>query len=464
MSFIPRFHRHRPLRHNLRAITGDGAAHAVMVGLGEANIVAFGLAIGLSGGTAGLLGTIPFLGGATLQLISPWAVHWLGSHRAWVVLCTALQAAAFLPLAIVAHIGAAPTAFLFAVVTFYWAAAMGAGPAWNTWVGTLIPERIRARYFAQRARWTQLCVFGALIVAGLILERWQRVGRPLEAFALLFAVAFVCRSLSTLFNASLSEPDPLPAGLRTVSLPEMVRRIRDGEEGRLLLYLVLVQVAVQVAGPFFTPYMLSELHFSYAQFIAISAVAFAAKILAFPMIGKLAARVGAQTTMTIGGVAIVPLSAFWLLSDSFAFLLPLQCLTGVAWGVFELGSLLLFFEALRAEERTSLLTTFNLANAAAIALGALLGRTYLGIAGENPQAYLVLFGASSILRAAPLLLLINLKRREAPIVPLATRTDAVVPQAGSLERPIVASLPQPHPVPAEMDRRQTREALRAHRP
>src|SRR5215204_3750277 len=68
-------------RADLRRIVGEGSAHAIMVGVGESYLPAFVLAMGMGQVAAGLITTIPLLAGAVLQLVSPSAVHYLGSHR-----------------------------------------------------------------------------------------------------------------------------------------------------------------------------------------------------------------------------------------------------------------------------------------------------------------------------------------------------------------------------------------------
>jgi MFS family permease len=67
--------------------------------------------------------------------------------------------------------------------------------------------------------------------------------------------------------------------------------------------------------------------------------------------------------------------------------------------------LLMFFESVRKEERTSILTMFNLGNSVALALGSILGGCLLKILGESREAYLFLFAVSSFARAAALLVL-----------------------------------------------------------
>ena len=59
---------------------------------------------------------------------------------------------------------------------------------------------------------------------------------------------------------------------------------------------------------------------------------------------------------------------------------------------------LLFFDAIPRHERTSVLTTFNLGNSLATAVGSLLGGLILAWGGKSPGTYLLLFGLSSVAR------------------------------------------------------------------
>ena len=158
------------LRRDLRAITADGVAANVMVGIGETYLPAFVLAISSSQVACGLVSTVPMVIGAAMQLGSPWAVRRLGSYRRWVVLTAVLQALGFVPLLIAALIGAMSIPTIFLVVSVYWATGMAGGTAWNAWAGTLVPERIRSAYFAWRTRFTQLGLMLGLAVGGIIFD------------------------------------------------------------------------------------------------------------------------------------------------------------------------------------------------------------------------------------------------------------------------------------------------------
>ncbi len=185
---------------------GDGIAFSLMVGMGETYLPAFVLALGMGQVAAGLIGTIPArLVGAVLQPVSPLAsCGGSAPHRRWVVACWHFVSGRLVsfPLCTAAWIGSIlRCGQLFAVAAVYWGAGLGTNPAWNTWVGTIVPKRLRARYFARRTRLSQMGVFIGFIVAGVSLAIWPvRVGRLLDVFGLIvFLAAGLCRLVSAGF-------------------------------------------------------------------------------------------------------------------------------------------------------------------------------------------------------------------------------------------------------------------------
>lgn len=426
-------------RRDLRAILGDGIAFSVMVGLGETYVPAFVLALGFGASAASLIATVPLLAGALLQLVTPFAVRHLGSYRRWVVACAALQAAALLPLALAALRGEAPRLALFAVVSAYWAFGMATSPAWNAWVGTLVPRRLRARFFARRTRAAQAALLAAIAAGGAWLDVGRAEGFELTAFAVLFVLAATARLVSARFLARQSEAPELARSHRALGLGPVVGAVRASGAGRLLLYLLAVHAAVNLAAPFFTPYMLGPLGLDYARFMALTGIAFAARIVVLPALGHLAHRRGTGPLLAWGAAGVVPLPALWLVSDDFAYLLALQAVSGTVWAALELGTALAFFESLEERDRASILTVYNLALAAAVAGGALVGAGLFRALAPEGGAYATLFALSSVARLLALPLLRRTPRVVAP-EGVALRTLAVRPSAGALQRPILSTL------------------------
>ncbi len=429
------------VRSDMRASLADGAGFSVMVGFGETYLAAFALAVGLGEVVAGLMATLPLLLGATLQLISPYAVRRLGSVRRWVVGCAVVQATSLLPIAWAGLRGEISAPVLMLIATVYWAAGLGTGPAWNTWIGRIIPARVRAPFLAKRSRLCQVAVLLALIAGGVTLHVGAERGRALAVFAALFALAALSRYFSSLMLWKQSEPRTFGREHRLIPLRELPGRLRSGADGRLLVYMLGVQTAVQISGPFFTPYMLERLEFSYLEYLSTIAVAFVSKIIALPALGRWASRLGAGAVLWTGGVAIVPLSALWIVSDSLWYLLAVQVCSGAAWAMYELGTMLLLIDRIPEHERTSLLTLFNFANALAMVVGSVAGGIILWSLGETQQTYHLLFGLSMVGRIVSLMALRAVVADvERPLRfsmrRLVTRVIAVRPQMGSLDRPV----------------------------
>ncbi|MFH1265598.1 MAG: MFS transporter [Planctomycetota bacterium] len=418
----------------------DGAAWSVMVGIGETYLPAFVLALSQSELACGLIATVPMISGAILQLVSPYAVRRLGSYRLWVVLCALVQAAAFVPLVVGGLAGTLPLAVVFVAASVYWGAGLATGPAWNAWVEALVPRRLRARFFARRTRLSQFGLLGGFVIGGLVLQAGTKLDTPLAAFALLFFVAAVSRLVSARYLGSQREPLPPGNGLRGLGVRELASSVRKNASARLLLFMLATQMAVSVAGPYFTPYMFVHLGLSYSGFVVLVCAASLAKILFLPAVGRIVQRWGANRILWMSGMIIAPIPALWLLYDGFAYLLVLQVLAGTAWAAYELAMLLLFFETIPNSKRLSILTVFNLAYALAIVAGSVVGGLILVTLGASREAYLAIFAASTIARAAALLLLVRMPKITLGSLLIATRSIALRPSMGTMDRPVLPSL------------------------
>lgn len=437
------------LRRELRASTTDGTLYCVMVGVGESYLALFALAAGLGEVVAGLITTVPLLLGAVIQLIGPRGARWVGSHRRWIVLCAAVQAASFIPIAAAALIGTVPAWVLFLSATIYWGGGMACGASWSTWIGMIVPRRIRARYFGRRSRIANLGVLVGLVGGGLVLH-WAAEGRDpahggegaggaerLAWFAALFIAAGLCRGASAAFLWSQRETGPVPESHRVVRGVELLGRLRRGRDGRFILYLMFMTMGVHVAQPYFTPYMREQLQFSYGQVLTLVGASFVAKGLAQPLWGLFAHRFGAVHLLWIGGVGLIPLPVLWLVSDSWGVLIAAQMVSGAMWGAYELASFLLLVEATREEERTSLWATYNLLSSTAMVLGSVVGAKLLREWGLDRDAYATVFWVSVAARLATIVYLTRtheVLRRPATVV---IGVDAVRPTSGSIDKPII---------------------------
>lgn len=452
MSALPLDTNRKPLTRNLAAMMADGVAFSVMVGISETWLPAFVLARGMSPLVAGLIATVPLLLGSVLQLMTPLLLRRFGSPRRFVVSAAATQAGSLLGLVAMALVPSLPDWLVFVPATIYWAAGLSTGPAWNTWVEALVPAHVRAGFFARRSRLCHLGVLTGLVAGGLML-RGSAPDRVLVCFAGLFGVGTAARGISAAMLACQTDVRLSPSvSLPPVSGGSLVRWIdslrasvqRPGPAGRLVLFLLAVQTAVNISGPYFTPFMLKSLELPWLHYMLLLSLGFAGKMLSLPWAGRFVNRAGPDWLLWIGSLGIIPISALWMVSQSLWYLCCVQLLSGLVWGCYELAMLLQFFRRIPAERRVAILTIYNLGNSAAMVAGSLIGAVILRQLGETRTAFLTVFVVSSAARALALLVLpgrrFALQSTRVAVRTWVSRTIAVRLNGGTLERPIFAAM------------------------
>ncbi|MFO0902162.1 MAG: MFS transporter [Pirellulales bacterium] len=411
-----------------------------MVGLGETFFSAYILA--LDGGeiAAGLVMALPLLVGAVLQLAGPALLHRRIAYQPWIVWTAMLQGASLfvMPLAPWAGRFAVPVAF--AAATVYWTAGLSSGPAWNTWIEGIVPRSLRTRFFAFRVRVSQACILVGFLIGGFALQYGKTHHLSLELFTGIFVVSGACRLASAWFLGRHRECRRRRVMPRKMSLREWARNGRGTAGGKLLVYLFAVQIAVYLSGPYFAPFILSKLEIPYHHYALLIGLTFVGKVVALPAWGRLAHYASPHKLLWIGGLSIIPISGLWMVSQSLPFLAVLQFCGGVTWAAYELAIVLMFFESIPRDERTSVMTIYNFGNSLAQVAGALLGALWLYEFNRSFDSYLWLFVASSVGRAATILLL----RRVPQVRPVDEKLTAAPSTRTSHPQP-AAALPASTP-------------------
>jgi MFS family permease len=141
---------------------------------------AFARMLGFNDFAFGVMGALPFI--ATVgQLGAAVTIEQTGLRKYHFMIHATLHRLLWVAVAAVPLVLAPGTVAVAAVLVLMGATHyLGAVsvPAWTTWMGDLIPRRIRGRYFARRAQWSQAVQIVVVIAIGIALD-WAAVsGRP----------------------------------------------------------------------------------------------------------------------------------------------------------------------------------------------------------------------------------------------------------------------------------------------
>ncbi|MBX3019779.1 MAG: MFS transporter [Bdellovibrionaceae bacterium] len=385
------------MRRNLHLSLWDAFFFSIMVGAGESFLPAFAIHIGFSDTLTGLFSTVPLAAGAIVQLLTPWGLRRVGSVRRWVVAATAVQATALLPLVFWEGLGLKSAFALFAIAAIYWGAGYAAGPVWNRWMADLVPQNVSASFFAKRLSISQYGVLLGLLVSGAALQYGLNLGIFTSAFSLIFLVAFASRAGSS-FLLSMKE-DSGTEVLRQKALPAVLKSVMGrGYERALLVFLFLFGASIFISSPFVNPFLLKQLAMSNSVYTFCLIALFLGKIVGYSLTHRYLGGIATERTLILGALGISPMPALWMFCTGGFSAGALQFTSGLCWGVYESALTLILFRRVSSESKVALLTIINFVQCAAILLGSLVGGSILKAFGENFQAYVVVFGWSSLLR------------------------------------------------------------------
>lgn len=414
------------LRHSVR----DGIAYSVMSGVGETYLAAYALFLGATAAQVSLLAAIPPLFGAITQLFAAWLEGRAGTRRALIVSSALMHAFTWFPIIWLPYFvpSYAVPIMVGCIVAYHGWIGFGA-PLWCTLMADLVPARKRGRFFGGRTRLMSVTSFAALVVGGVVLEFFEARDDTRLGFAAIFTAAAAARMYSVYHLARMAEPNPPDRDRRPLSPPPTSDY--HGRFVRFSLFIAAMNFAVAVAGPFFTVYMLRDLHFSYLQFTAATAIAVVAQFLTLRGWGRFADLFGNRAIMAASGLIVPLVPALWLLSPSFGWVLLVQAIAGWSWAGFSLAAGNHLYDVVRPYRRAASWATHNLLNNVGTCAGALMGGatsawfsptfTLLGHTLHWSSGLWVLMLASAILRALALAIFLPRVEEVRPVPAFSAR-------------------------------------------
>jgi predicted MFS family arabinose efflux permease len=225
-------------------------------------------------------------------------------------------------------------------------------------------------------------------------------------FFFIFALAAVARLASAVLL--MLSPEPPFAGLADFHSTVGLFRSKEGlSVRRMVLIACLLNLGVYVGSPYFGPFQLEVLKFSYVEYTASTVMVVLTKFATLHLWGRAIDRYGARSIFLLAaiGVAIVPVP--WIFANGLVVVLIAQALSGMSWGGYEVSHFTLLLETADAKLRPALVAAMNTCNGLAQLTGSLLGGLLLERSG---QAYQLVFATSTMGRLVIAILL-------APMVP-----------------------------------------------
>jgi MFS family permease len=350
----------------------DGSAYAAMLGLTQNFVVPFALALKATTQQIGLLTSIPNLMMALSQLSAPTLSEKAGSRKAFILPVVFLHALMWLPILLIPFVMPGDKVWwLITFVTISTVLGAMANPAWGSMMADLVPERIRGRYFAARGRIASLITLIFAFIAGGVLEAIKP--NVFLGFALLFGGAMVFRLISFSFLARMYEVPPARNTGVQEKLLDIVKGLGSSNLGRFSIFVALLNMATNIASPFFSVYMLRDLQFNYITYVILTSIGSLTGLVFITYWGKRADRAGNVMVIKITACLLPLVPVLWLVSKSPYYIGFAQTFSSFAWAGFNLASTNFVFDAAPSEGRTQRLALYYTMNGVSVFIGATTG-------------------------------------------------------------------------------------------
>jgi MFS family permease len=289
-------------------------------------------------------------------------------------------------------------------------------PAWMAIIAEIIPISGRGRYFGTRNFAMGVIAMAVTLLAG---ELITRANKP-AGYQIAFGFAFVVGLMSTYSFAHLrvsKAPPAAPQGVAALTLPALLRDLWKHPAFLTLAGVsALWNFSLNVAGPFFNVYLVQNLYATATMVGFLAVVSTIASLLVQHKLGELADKWGPRRMQLISGFLIPILPFSWLLVTSPWHIVPINILSGVLWGAYNLAAFNYLLAITPAEQRARYSALFQLIVTVALAAGAAVGSIII----SSPLAYKGVFLGSGIGRLTAAILFARFVRSIEPSHPGVT--------------------------------------------
>lgn len=386
------------VRNSLRFSFLDGLFASCMLGLTTDYITPYALYLKATASQVGILAAAPNLIASLVQLKSADLTERLNGRKRTINLFVFLHALMLLPIILTPYLLKKQHLFYLVIFfTLFTSLNAFAAPVWSSLMSEYIPYKMRGKYFGWRNKVLGIVTIVSAFAAGIILTHFRN--NILTGFSLIFFLAFLSRLISWYFLTRMYEPVFRPKKEAYFSLFDFLRRAKESNFARFVIFVASLNFCVHLASPFFSVFMLKDLKFNYLTYTLVVTAVSVAGVFTIDRWGKIADKIGNLKILKTNALIISSLPLWWIFNQRPGYLICIQILSGFAWAGFNLCAVNFIYDAVTPQKRIRCIAYFNVFSGVGLCLGAVLGGA---LVNNLPLIFkyrtLTLFLVSSILR------------------------------------------------------------------
>ncbi|MGY8782448.1 MAG: MFS transporter [Fidelibacterota bacterium] len=340
---MPRSRETKVIRSSLKVSTIEGSWWAVMYGTAETYFGAFFEFLKYSSYEISILTTLPILIGSIFQSYANLFFHLLRSRKILLIILKLFQN---LLIPTIFYVGIKTDNFnLFLVfLCLYFVIAISMMSPWTSWMGYLVPSRMRGRYFGNRSQIVKVFMLISSLLAGTILNAYTDTN-PIIGFGIIFTIGFLANFGSIFYLFKQFEPpyETIEEIDETLNLNEL----RFKGIKKFITYDSLSEFAFNISGPLMMVFWLREQKFNYIELAILINVSQVLGLFSLRYWGRKIDELGTFTTIRWTSLAISIFPLLWFGS----FFLPQELKLPISLVIASIASLMFSGRALAMDNR-----------------------------------------------------------------------------------------------------------------
>jgi hypothetical protein len=217
--------------------------------------------------------------------------------------------------------------------TAYVLASFISPPAAN-WIVELTPENIRGKYFAVKDAYSLAFVTVITLIMGKVLDIYKNNNSINTGYAIIGVVVIILTIINFIFISSVKEPltKKIQGDLKIRDV--ILNPIKNKNFRKILILFILWNVGLQIAGPFFSVYMVTKLQLSYTYIMIMGVIASLVRVIIVVYWGKFADSRSWISCAKYSIAVLAVCTGLWTIVDknTMIVLIPLlHIMGGIAW-------------------------------------------------------------------------------------------------------------------------------------
>jgi len=230
-------------------------------------------------------------------------------------------------------------------------------------MGDLIPEHIRGRFFSRRA--TISTIVGML--SGLAIGKFLDLHNNLPGFSIIFVFAAIMGMLDISCFFFVKDL-PMKNEETQLDLKKMFfSTLNNHYFRRFMMFFVIWNFGLNIAGPYFNMYMIKDLKMSYFEIILLTQiVSNVVTIITLPYIGRIVDKIGNRPMLLIatGFISLLPIIWCFTSVNNYKVLVTIiSIFAGLLWPIIDMGNNNLILKLSDQSQTSMYVAVINLFNA-----------------------------------------------------------------------------------------------------